>query len=223
MAPTMHHDAPAKPLLRGWFHPFAAVASLVATLILLDRTVHDIPRFVSLLIFGISMVLLFGVSSVYHIGNWSPKARAALRAFDHSNIYLLIAGTYTPICVNVLSGWMRVFVLALVWSVAVAGMSTSWISTKLPKWATAAIYIAMGWIVLIPMPTLFERLPAEAMVTLFLGGFSYTLGGAIYAMKRPNPFPRVFGYHEIFHLFVVAGSVFFAVVVWIWVVPMPRV
>lgn len=218
----MHNDAPAKPLLRGWFHPFAAVASLVATLILLDRTAHDIPRFVSLLIFGISMVLLFSVSSVYHIGNWGPKARAVLRAFDHSNIYLLIAGTYTPICVNVLSGWMRVFVLALVWSVAVAGMSTSWISTKLPKWATSAIYIAMGWIVLIPMPTLFERLPREAMVTLFLGGISYTLGGAIYAMKRPNPFPRVFGYHEIFHLLVVAGSVFFAVVVWVWVVPMPR-
>lgn len=218
----MTETTSGKPLLRGWFHPIAAVASLVLTVILLFRTVHDLPRFVSLLIFGVSMVLLFVVSSVYHIGNWSPKVRTALRAFDHSNIYLLIAGTYTPICVIVLSGWMRVFVLALVWTVAVAGMSTSWISTKLPKWATAAIYIAMGWIVLIPLPVLFARLPASALVTLFLGGISYTVGGAIYAMKRPNPFPRVFGYHEIFHLFVVAGSVFFAAVVWIWIVPLPR-
>jgi len=211
-----------KPLLRGWFHPFAALASLVATVVLLYRSVHDLPRFVSLLIFGLSMVLLFVVSSVYHIGNWSPKVRAALRAIDHSNIYILIAGTYTPLCVNVLSGWMRVFVLVLVWSVAAAGISTSWLSTKLPKWGTAAIYIAMGWIVVIPMPTLFERLPAAAMITLFLGGISYTLGGAIYAMKRPNPFPRFFGYHEIFHLLVVAGSVFFAAVIWIWIVPIPR-
>lgn len=214
---------PDKPLLRGWFHPFAAAASLVATLILLYRTAHDMPRFVSVLIFGLSMVLLFVVSSVYHIGNWSPRVRAALRAFDHSNIYVLIAGTYTPICVIVLHGWMRVFVLTLVWSVAVAGMSTSWISTKLPKWATSGIYIAMGWIVLIPLPTLLDRLPTSAIVTLFLGGVSYTIGGAIYAMKRPNPFPRVFGYHEIFHLFVVAGAVLFATVIWVWIVPMPRV
>ena len=214
--------SPTKPLLRGWFHPFAALASLVATSILLYQTRHDLPRQVSLLIFGLSMVLLFAVSSVYHIGNWSPRVRAALRAFDHSNIYVLIAGTYTPICVNVLSGWMRIFVLALVWSVAVAGISTSWISTKLPKWATSAIYIAMGWIVLIPMPTLLERLPGSAILTLVLGGICYTIGGVVYAMKRPNPFPRVFGYHEIFHLWVVAGSACFAAMIWIWVVPYPR-
>ncbi len=213
---------PLKPLLRGWFHPLAAVVSLVATIVLLYRTAHDPPRFISLLIFGLSMVLLFAVSSVYHIGNWSARARAVLRAFDHSNIYVLIAGTYTPICVNVLSGWMRVFVLTLVWAVAVTGISTSWVSTKLPKWATSGIYIAMGWIVLIPMPTLLERLPAVALLTMVLGGVSYTLGGIVYAMKRPNPFPAVFGYHEIFHLFVVAGSAFFAAMVWIWVVPYPR-
>jgi len=214
--------APVKPLLRGWFHPFAALASVIATLILLYRTAHDMPRFVSVLIFGLSMVLLFVVSSVYHIGNWSPRVRAALRAFDHSNIYILIAGTYTPICVIVLSGWMRVFVPALVWAGAAGGTAHFVVSTKLPKWGTAAIYIAMGWIVVIPMPTLLERLPAAAMVTLFLGGISYTLGGAIYAMKRPNPFPTVFGYHEIFHLLVVAGSVCFAIVVWVWIVPLPR-
>ena len=215
-------DQPTKPLLRGWFHPFAALASLVATAILLYQTRHDLPRLVSLLIFGTSMVLLFAVSSVYHIGNWSPRVRAVLRAFDHSNIYLLIAGTYTPICVNVLSGWMRVFVLALVWTVAVAGISTSWLSTKLPKWATSGIYIAMGWIVLIPMPALLERLPASAIATLALGGGFYTIGGVVYALKRPNPVPHIFGYHEIFHLCVVAGSVFCAAMVWIWVVPFPR-
>jgi hemolysin III len=214
--------APAKPLLRGWFHPLAAVASLVATAILLSRTHHDPPLFVALLIFGFTMVLLFAMSSIYHIGNWTPKVRATLRAIDHSNIYLLIAGTYTPICVNVLHGWLRVFVLALVWSVAVAGISTSWVSTKLPKWATSGIYIAMGWIVLIPMPTLFARLPTAAIVTMLLGGVSYTIGGAISAMKRPNPFPNVFGYHEIFHLCVVAGAVFFTVVIWLWIVPLPR-
>jgi hemolysin III len=212
-----------KPLLRGWFHPAAGVASLVATIVLMVKTSDDIPRLVSLLVFGISMILLFTVSSVYHIGNWSPRVRPVLRAFDHSNIYVLIAGTYTPICVNILSGGMRIFVLTLIWCAAIAGISTSWISTRLPRWISTAIYIGMGWVVLIPLPTLFRRLPEGALIGLFLGGFSYTLGAVVYALKKPDPFPRVFGFHEIFHIFVVVGSVAFAAVIWIWVVPFPRI
>ena len=213
----------SKPVLRGWFHPFAAAASLVVTIAMLVKTADDLPRFVSLLIFGFTMVLLFTVSSVYHIGNWSPRVRAVLRTLDHSNIYIIIAGTYTPICVNVLSGGMRILVLVLVWSAAIAGVSTSWLSFKLPRWFSTALYIGMGWVVLIPLPSLLRKLPVSALLTLALGGICYTLGGVVYAAKRPDPFPGVFGFHEIFHLLVVAGAASFIVVMWIWVVPFPRV
>lgn len=217
-----HESVPAKPLLRGWFHPFAALASLIVTIILLVRTAGDHPRFFSLLVFGVAMILLFTISSIYHIGNWSPRVRQFWRTFDHSNIYLVIAGTYTPISVIVLDGWMRVLVLALIWSAAVAGVATSWLTFRLPRWVSAVLYIAMGWFVVIPLPSLLDRLPASAMLTLLLGGIFYTVGGVIYATKRPNPFPRVFGFHEIFHLFVVAGAASFIVMVWVWVVPFTK-
>lgn len=219
---TVSSSPSAKPLLRGWFHPFAAAASLVVTIILLLRTWGDGPRLVSLLVFGAAMVLLFTVSSVYHIGNWSPGVRKVLRTFDHSNIYLVIAGTYTPISVIVLDGWMRVLVLVLIWSAAIAGVATSWLTFRLPRWVSAVLYIAMGWFVVIPLPSLLRRLPPEALLMLLLGGMFYTAGGVVYATKRPDPFPRVFGFHEIFHLFVVAGAASFIVMVWVWVVPFPR-
>ena len=215
-------ETAAKPLLRGWLHPFAAVAALIITILLATRTFHDPARLLSMLVFGIGMVLLYVVSSTYHIGHWTPRVSRTLRAFDHSNIYVLIAATYTPLAVNVLSGGMRTFVLALVWSAAAAGISTCWTPLRLPRWLSTASYIAMGWIVLIPLPRLVELLPRSATFTLFLGGLFYTLGGVIYALKRPDPFPGVFGFHEIFHLLVVAGSVTFAVAMWVWVAPYPH-
>ncbi|HET9494677.1 MAG TPA: hemolysin III family protein, partial [Chloroflexia bacterium] len=122
-----------KPLLRGWSHALAAVASVVFTIVLAFVSAYDPPRMVSMIVFGASMVVLYTVSAVYHIGRWTPRVHRVLRSLDHANIFLLIAGTYTPICFNLLDGWFRVFMLATVWALAVAGMGLSVFTLKLPR------------------------------------------------------------------------------------------
>jgi hemolysin III len=211
-----------KPLLRGWSHAVAAVASLVFTIVLAFVSAYDPPRMLSMIVFGASMVVLYTVSAVYHIGRWTPRVHRVLRSLDHANIFLLIAGTYTPICFNLLEGWFRVFMLATVWVLAAAGMALSVLTLKLPRWVSTLLYIGLGWVSLIALPEMLEAIGWTGLLLLAAGGVSYTVGGVIYALKRPNPFPRVFGFHEIFHLFVIAGSVAFAVVVCVWALPYPR-
>lgn len=212
-----------KPLLRGWSHAFAAIAAVIVTAVLLFQTRHSLPLFGSLLIFGLSMIVLYSVSAIYHIGSWQGRRRSVLRALDHANIFLLIAGTYTPICVNVLSGWLRTSVLALIWTLALAGILGTVLTFRLPRWISTSLYIGLGWVSLITLPELFQQLPWQAVALLMAGGVLYTLGACVYAMRRPNPLPRVFGFHEIFHLFVIAGSASFVVMIWLWVVPFQRI
>jgi len=211
-----------KPLLRGWLHAGAAVASVGLTVALCVLSSNDLPRLVSMLVFGLSMVELYTVSALYHIGRWGERTHRVLRAVDHSNIYALIAGTYTPLCFNVLDGWARVAMLVVIWALAALGVGLSIFALRLPRRVGTGLYIAMGWVAVLAIPTFLERLPWEAVATLVLGGLLYTVGGVIYARKRPDPFPRVLGFHEVFHLFVIAGSVAFAIVVWVWVLPFPR-
>jgi hemolysin III len=215
--------APPKPRLRGWSHALAALAAVVVTVILLVRTYHDLPRFVSLLIFGLSMILLYVVSAIYHIGPWQGRARARWRAFDHANIYLLIAGTYTPFCVNVLSGTQRIVVLSVIWSLGIAGAVGTMATLNLPRWLSTSLYLGMGWIAVWLIPSLLQALSWGGLGMLLLGGLLYTSGAIVYAFKRPNPLPRTFGFHEIFHLFTIAAGAAFIVAVWVWVVPFPRV
>ncbi|HET9496376.1 MAG TPA: hemolysin III family protein, partial [Chloroflexia bacterium] len=136
--------------------------------------------------------------------------------------FLLIAGTYTPICFNLLDGWFRVFMLATVWALAVAGMGLSVFTLKLPRWVSTLLYIGLGWVSLIALPGILDAVGWTAVLVLAAGGVSYTVGAIIYALKRPNPLPRVFGFHEIFHLFVIVGSLACAVVVCVWALPYPR-
>jgi hemolysin III len=211
-----------KPLMRGWSHALAALAALVFTIVLAFVSAYDPPRMLSMIVFGASMVVLYSVSAVYHIGRWTPRVHRVLRSLDHANIFLLIAGTYTPICFNLLDGWFRVFMLVTVWVLAVAGMGLSVLTLKLPRWVSTLLYIGLGWVSLIALPEMLEAIGWTGLLLLAAGGISYTVGGIIYALKRPNPFPRVFGFHEIFHLFVIAGSVAFAVVVCVWALPYPR-
>lgn len=222
MPPTLPTNCEAKPLLRGWFHAFAALGSVAATIGFLLQTIDDLIRFLSLLVFGLSMIELYTVSAIYHIAGWKGRRRTVLRALDHANIFVLIAGTYTPICVNVLSGWLRVSVLVLIWMLALAGVAGAVSTLRLPRWLSAGLYVVMGWAAVIPAPVLIHLLPWEAIALLVGGGVLYTVGAVVYALKRPNPYPRVFGYHEIFHLFVIAGGVAFLVVTWVWVLPFPR-
>jgi hemolysin III len=165
------------------------------------------------------MVELFAVSAIYHIGTWRPEVRRKLRAVDHSNIFVLIAGTYTPICFNALEGWLRVTILMAVWLLAVIGVGLATFATRLPRWAGTAIYIGMGWASVLALPALLAALPSEAIMLLFLGGVAYTIGGIIYALKRPNPFPHIFGFHEIFHLLVIMGAALHVIAIWTWVIP----
>jgi hemolysin III len=213
---------PGKPLLRGWFHAVAALGSVAATIGLLLATRDDPIRFVSMLVFGLSMVELYTLSAVYHIGFWKGRRRTVLRALDHANIFVLIAGTYTPICVNVLSGWLRTGVLALIWTLALAGVVGAVFTLRLPRWLSTGLYIVMGWVSVAAAPELARILPLEVLGLLVGGGVLYSIGALVYALKRPDPFPSIFGYHEIFHLFVIAGSAVFLVAIWGWVVPFPR-
>jgi hemolysin III len=210
---------PTKPLLRGWFHAAAALASVVITILFLIQTADNAVRFVSLLIYGLIMILLYCVSAIYHIGTWDGRREKALRSFDHANIFLMIAGTYTPLCVNIMTGWTRTFVLSLIWILAIAGALGTVVTLHLPRWIQVALYFGMGWVAVFAFPQLVQLLPPMAITMLILGGLFYTAGGVIYALRRPNPLPRVFGFHEIFHLLTIAGGAAFLITIWRWVVP----
>ena len=212
-----------KPRMRGWSHALAAAASIVLTVILCVLSRNDIPRLLSMLIFGLSMIELYTLSAVYHIVTWSIAKRRVLRAIDHANIFVLIAGTYTPLCFNILTGWLRITILAVIWTLALVGIVTSIFTVKLPRWANAALYVAMGWVVILAIPAFLAVLPWISIAILFLGGLLYTIGAVIYARKKPDPFPTIWGYHEVFHLFVILGSIAFVICIWVWALPFPRV
>jgi hemolysin III len=219
MQPVAHG---AKPRLRGWSHALAALAALVVTIALLLETHHDLVLFVSLLIFGLTMIVLYSVSAVYHIGTWHGRRYQVLRKLDHANIFLLIAGTYTPISVNILHGWLRITLLVLIWTCAAAGVATLFMRW-LPRAISTSLYVGMGWLSLIAVPSLVNALPWQALMLFLAGGILYSMGAIVYALRRPNPLPRVFGFHELFHLFTIAAGAAFVLAIWLWVVPFPRI
>jgi hemolysin III len=214
--------SPAKPFLRGWSHALAGVAAVVCSAALISRSRDDLARLLSMAVYGLSMTELYAMSAVYHLGPWQGRRRTVLRALDRASIFVLIAGTYTPFCVNVLAGWTRPTMLVLVWSFAAIGVSASVLRPSLPRWVAVALYVGMGWIALLAAPVLVPVLPPPALTLLVGGGLLYTAGAVVYAGRRPDPSPRVFGFHEVFHLLVIAGSAAFLAVIWVWVVPFRR-
>ncbi len=166
-------------------------------------------EFTAMTIFMASMILLYGASTAYHSVNLTGKALAVFRKLDHMMIFVLIAGSYTPVCLIVLGGNLGYTLLALVWGIALVGMmiKACWITC--PKWFSSVIYIAMGWVCVFAFRQLLSSLPTAAFLWLLAGGIIYTVGGVIYALKLPlfNSRHRDFGSHEVFHLFVMAGSV----------------
>ncbi|MEI6043966.1 MAG: hemolysin III family protein [Chloroflexota bacterium] len=213
---------PGKPLLRGWFHAGAALCSLPLIVVLCWSSREDLPRLFSLLIFGLSTLALYSVSAIYHIGTWRGNWQRRLRAIDHANIFLVIAGTYTPICFNVLTAWQRNLTLITIWLLAGSGVVLALFRPSTPRWVRTGLYLGMGWVSLMILPSILGMLPWLAVFMLFLGGTLYTLGGVVYGLRWPNPFPRILGFHEIFHLFVIAGGWAFVLAIWIWVLPFPR-
>src|SRR3954454_5936491 len=165
-----------KPLFRGWSHAAAVVGAIAVTTGFVYETRHDTARLVSLLIFGLSMIALYSFSSLYHLGRWNRRHEKVVRALDHAGIFLLIAGTYTPICVIVLEGAFRVMVLALIWGLAAVGIMSSVLTLRLPRWAQTALYLGMGWMALIPLPDLLRTLPWQFTALLAAGGLLYSAG-----------------------------------------------
>lgn len=185
------------------------LAALASSPLLVLAAFHsDKSAVLALAVFALSMVLLYGASTVYHTFNISDKINQTLRKVDHMMIFILIAGSYTPVCMIPLKDSVGYPLLALVWGTAVAGMLIKAFWITCPKWFSSLIYISMGWLCVLAMVPLVKALPAAAFVWLLAGGIIYTAGGVIYAMKLPffNARHQYFGSHEIFHLFVMAGS-----------------
>jgi hemolysin III len=187
-----------KPRLRGWLHLGAAPVALAAAIVLvcLSRGGAEIA---SSSIYATSAVLLFTVSAVYHRGRWSPPVLAALKRFDHANIFLIIAGTYTPFAVLLLEGGARTALLSIVWTGAALGVGfrVFWIGA--PRWLYVPAYLALGWVAVAYLPQFTNNGGIAVLVLLAAGGLLYTVGGIVYGTKRPNPSPTWFGFHEVFH------------------------
>ncbi|MEA2646038.1 MAG: hemolysin [Chloroflexota bacterium] len=211
-------EALGKPLLRGYSHAAVAPLAAVATIYLVWSTSGDLARQLTLLIYGCSLVLLFAVSATYHVGNWPVRVREVLRRFDHSNIFLLIAGTYTPIVFTMLSGWWRVGILVAVWVPAAAGVAISVSGLPMRRGVLTMLYILVGWIAAIAIPQILQQVGLAGGLLLLGGGVFYSLGALCYALKWPPLWRKVFSYHEVFHLFVIAASGFFLVFILQYVV-----
>ncbi|GEL94915.1 PAQR family membrane homeostasis protein TrhA [Cellulomonas composti] len=193
-----------KPHLRGWIHAGVAPFVLVASIVLVVLSPTPAAKW-STAIFGVTAVMLFGTSAVYHRGHWSPRVAAVLRRLDHTNIFLIIAGTYTPLAVLLLPTETARNLLIVVWSGAIVGLLARIFWLGAPRWVYVPIYVALGWVALAFLPQ-FWRSGGPAIVWLVAaGGLAYTLGAVVYGTKWPNPSPRWFGFHEIFHVLTVVG------------------
>jgi hemolysin III len=195
-----------KPKLRGWLHlgmvPVALAAAI--TLVALAPTT---PGRIAATIFGITAVLLFGTSALYHRGHWSPRTGRLLKRLDHANIFLIIAGTYTPFAVLLLPPGQDSTLLWLAWGGAVIGVAFRIFWVGAPRWLYTPVYVALGWVAVFYLPSFLERGGPAVLALIATGGLLYTLGAVIYGTKRPNPSPRWFGFHEVFHAFTVAAFI----------------
>ena len=202
--------AEVKPKLRGWMHLATAPLTLAAGIVLVVLSPDATTRWGSA-IFSLSALVLFTVSAIYHRGTWSPRVWGFLRRFDHSNIFILIAGSYTPFALILLEGTQRTVLLTTVWTGAILGVLFRVFWTDAPRWLHTPIYIALGWAAVFFLPGFAhgasERLGAPmaiaVLVLIAVGGALYTLGGVVYGFQRPDPWPRHFGFHEVFHTFTI--------------------
>jgi hemolysin III len=198
--------APPRPSLRGWTHLASVPPAIAGAVILVAISGGNIARQISLGIYGVSIVLLFTVSASYHRGPWSPRTRGVWRRLDHATIFVAIAGTYTPVVVNVLKGWPSIVLLVVIWVFAISGVVVATTGVPLPRWVTVVLYFAVACTVVFFIPALSDRIHASGLLVLAIGGALYAAGAVVYALKWPSLWPRVFGYHEVFHIFVIAAT-----------------
>jgi hemolysin III len=198
-------NAELRPRLRGIFHQYAFFVSIGFGALLISGASGASER-ASAIVFAAALAAMFGVSALYHRRTWQPRARRWMRRLDHTAIYLLIAGTYTPFVLLALSGTWRWTLLPIVWGGALVALVFKLVWIDAPKWLDAAIGIALGWVGIVALPQLWAHSGPVGVALLGLGGVLYTVGAVVYAARRPDPAPAVFGYHELFHLFVIAAA-----------------
>jgi hemolysin III len=192
----------------GLTHLSGVLLSIAGFILLETNAIrHGTPwHMVGFAVYGISLILLYGASSIYHLLPLSPSGSTVLRRIDHAMIFVLIAGTYTPICLIPLRGMWGWSLLGIIWCMAIAGIFQALFWIHAPRWFTTSLYLSMGWLVIIAFYPLVQSIPLGGIIWFVLGGLSYTGGAFIYGFKKPNPAPGIFGFHEIWHVFVMAGS-----------------
>ncbi|MBN1887872.1 MAG: hemolysin III family protein [Thermoflexales bacterium] len=203
----------------GLTHLGATVVAIVAVAILLFLGRDSATKLISLAVYGLSLILMFAASTAYHLVDATPQVVGALRKLDHSAIYCLIAGTYTPICLHFFQGFWQWGFVGIIWSLAAAGITVKLFMMKAPRWLAAGIYLLMGWLALIAIPEIVKAMPVPALAWLLAGGIFFTVGAVIYIIKKPDFFPKVFGFHEVWHIFVILGCACHFIVIAAFVAP----
>ncbi len=190
-----------KPRMRGWLHFYAFFVALAGGIVLTTLAAFrpGVAPFVSIAIYSVTVCGLFGVSALYHRRVWSERGYQTMRRLDHAMIFIFIAGTYTPFCALLLPPSKATLLLIMVWAGALAGAAMSLIWPHAPRWVSAPLYLALGWVAIAVLPDIARNGGITALVLLLAGGAAYSVGAVFYALRRPNPWPTVFGHHEFFH------------------------
>jgi hemolysin III len=205
--------------VRGFLHGSAAVAALVGLVFLLQRSWGDAAAVTGSLLYGLALIAMFTVSSLYHSIPWSPEKKMRLQRVDHSMIYLMVAGTFTPIAIAALEGWRLAVALLLVWVPGITGIILKAALPRVATWLSVTLQLSMGWAALVWAPQIHASLGMGAIVFIALGGACYTIGAIIFLTKKPSLLPRSFSYHELFHVLVVTASVLHFIAVFAYAVP----
>ncbi|MFT9846557.1 PAQR family membrane homeostasis protein TrhA [Aneurinibacillus sp. REN35] len=208
-----------KEPVNTWTHFVPFLAGIVGLVFLILESKSNPSKLVTMTIFGVSVILLYGASSVYHWVRTTPEKELWLRKIDHMAIFILIAGSYTPVLYYGLEGAWRWAMLLGVWGLSFIGIAMKLFFMKLPRSVSTVFYVALGWIAVIPFAKLIESLPTEAMILMVLGGLAYTVGGIIYGTKKLNFIPNKFGFHEIFHIFIAVGTLLHYFMIFFYVMP----
>jgi hemolysin III len=205
--------------IRGLLHGSAALATAVGLVFLVDRAWGRLAAVIGAILFGGALLVMFTVSSLYHSVPWDPEVKRILQRVDHSMIFLVVAGTFTPIAIASLDGIPLVVSLAVVWGIAVIGIILKAVMPETKTWLSVTLQMVMGWSAVVWMPWVWTELGAGAIALIVLGGVCYTVGTVIFTAKRPRLFPRTFSYHELFHVLVIAGSGFHFFAILLYAIP----
>jgi hemolysin III len=195
--------------MRGWLHAYAFFVAVACGIVLcsLATTRPGVAPFVSCLIYSVTVCALFGTSALYHRRVWGERGYQVMRRLDHTMIFVFIAGTYTPFCALLLAPGKATILLAIVWAGALGGVAVKLAWPHGPRWVSAPLYLGLGWVAVAVLPDLLHRGGVVAFVLLVVGGLTYSVGAVFYALRRPNPWPTVFGHHEFFHACTLVAAI----------------